>query len=414
MKYLVLFLLCISFAKANTLHGINWFGFNNGQTMVDGLWAGGTSAACDYSVILFQLKLLGFNALRLPFTFNDLELSAINKTITCKVLTLEELYQRARTVPTTRKTLNITLDGTKCNTKMPNSGRTIDRFVWAINEAIKQDMRVIIDYHGMGSEPWVRNAKMFSKAWLDLWNYIKKRIPRANQYIIIDIFNEPDSMGFVWSDIANLYFGVMDVIQGPYFLIEGTGQTAWNMNWGDGFVTDPNIIRENGISDPRPFFDKLVKKPYVHRVIISPHIYGPSISKATEAYKGKDLWHRLDKSFGYLKTQGYKGIKFNVVVGEFGTKFEDIRDLELMHDFATWMKANNIDDWVFWNYAQNGADTLNLVKNNWQDINWRVVDWLKLEFDFGDTKALVTNPNVLNINPLSVISMLANLLGLRW
>ena len=23
------------------MHGINWFGFNNAQTMVDGLWAGG-------------------------------------------------------------------------------------------------------------------------------------------------------------------------------------------------------------------------------------------------------------------------------------------------------------------------------------------------------------------------------------
>jgi hypothetical protein len=50
------------------------FGFNNGKTMVDGLdaeptpsWEGG-----DFATIVQQLKLLGFNAVRLPFQFSDL------------------------------------------------------------------------------------------------------------------------------------------------------------------------------------------------------------------------------------------------------------------------------------------------------------------------------------------------------
>lgn len=50
------------------------FGFNNGKTMVDGLdgekngtWEGG-----DFATIVHQLKLLGFNAVRLPFLFGDL------------------------------------------------------------------------------------------------------------------------------------------------------------------------------------------------------------------------------------------------------------------------------------------------------------------------------------------------------
>lgn len=409
MKFLIFFL---GLASASGLHGINWFGFNNGQTMVDGLWAGGTSAACDYSVILFQLRLLGFNSLRLPFTFRDMNLTVIDKTIQCRVLSLKELYLRARAAAEIAPAPDLTLNGTLCNTRMPNKGLTRDRLVWAIREAIKNDMRVIIDYHGMGSEPWVRDANMFAKAWSDLWNYIKRRVPNAEKHVIIDIFNEPDSMGLKWKHLMDMYFAVMDRIGGgPYYMLEGTGQTGWNMNWGDGFITDPAIINKYGLDDPRGFFDALVKKPYVHRVIISPHIYGPSISKATRAYKGYDLWYRLDKSFGYLMKTGYKGVKFNVVIGEFGTKFEDQRDLELMHDLSTWMKANRITNWVFWNYAENGGDTLNLVTNNWQDLNWRVIDWLKLEFGLGERRAQLAK---LEVSPVPVLQWLADLLGLKF
>lgn len=46
----------------------------NGKTMVDGLDAGnGTWLAADFATIVYRLKLLGFNAVRLPFKFSDLE-----------------------------------------------------------------------------------------------------------------------------------------------------------------------------------------------------------------------------------------------------------------------------------------------------------------------------------------------------
>jgi hypothetical protein len=56
------------------LQGINWFGFNNGQTMLDGLWAGYRNASLgDFPTVLKRIKLLGFNGIRLPFTFQDLD-----------------------------------------------------------------------------------------------------------------------------------------------------------------------------------------------------------------------------------------------------------------------------------------------------------------------------------------------------
>lgn len=56
------------------MQGINWFGFNNGQTMLDGLWAGYRNATLgDFPTVLKRIKLLGFNGIRLPFTFQDLD-----------------------------------------------------------------------------------------------------------------------------------------------------------------------------------------------------------------------------------------------------------------------------------------------------------------------------------------------------
>ena len=58
-----------------------------------------------------------------------------------------------------------------------------------------------------------------------------------------------------------------------------------------------------------------------------------------QGYAGEDLYFRLYSSFGYLKTEGYQGHKFAVLVGEIGSKFEDPRDLQSLHDMAAWFQA---------------------------------------------------------------------------
>ena len=65
------------------------------------------------------------------------------------------------------------------------------------------------------------------------------------------------------------------------FLIEGAGQSGLALNWGDGIAADPSLIQSYGISDTNPFFTALLKKPYLNQVVAAPHVYPPSISKAT-------------------------------------------------------------------------------------------------------------------------------------
>ena len=52
-----------------TIKGINWFGFETSSAMMDGLWQGPTALTQDFGTVAYRIQLLGFNAIRLPFSF---------------------------------------------------------------------------------------------------------------------------------------------------------------------------------------------------------------------------------------------------------------------------------------------------------------------------------------------------------
>jgi hypothetical protein len=50
--------------------GANWFGFNNGHSMVM-LGDQGNGFAYDFATVVYRWQLLGFNAIRLPFRWGQ-------------------------------------------------------------------------------------------------------------------------------------------------------------------------------------------------------------------------------------------------------------------------------------------------------------------------------------------------------
>ena len=69
--------------------------------------------------------------------------------------------------------------------------------------------------------------------------------------------------------------------------MEGAGQVGQAICWGNGFITDPAFIASTGISDPNPFFQELLTRPYAGSVVINPHLYGPSITGMSTGYSGQ-------------------------------------------------------------------------------------------------------------------------------
>jgi aryl-phospho-beta-D-glucosidase BglC (GH1 family) len=397
------------------LKGFNYFGFNNGQTGPDGLWAGGVQAATDFSYIVYQMHALGFNAVRLPFIFDDL----LNKqpkslSIPCRPSSPVDLQARTRdpavktnaTLPAPRAPLPGTVNG-MCNTYLPFSS-VLDRYLWVIQKVISEGMYVLIDYHPMGLEATVYNTPAFVNNWKAVWRAVTN-LPNFDAdikgRIFIDILNEPDSMGLRWEPqgarpgLASTLLGTMDALETirpgvAVYFVEGGGQVAFNgVNWGNGFVTNKTQIQLYGISDANPFFRALMTKPYLSRVVIAPHVYGPSVTMLTTGYSGPALWSMLSSSFGYLTTKGYcnatKCHVFPAVVGEFGSKFLDPRDIQHLQDFAAWCRAEGagndkqhaaIAGYFYWAYNANSGDTGGLVDNSWQLFMWAKIRFLVKSF----------------------------------
>jgi hypothetical protein len=170
------------------------------------------------------------------------------------------------------------------------------------------------------------------------------------------------------------------------FFIEGTGQGNIGANWGDGFATDPLLIAQNGLSDPKPFFDALLSRPYHNQVVISPHVYPPSVTHETQNFTGKGLYNRLSNSFGYLTQPGYCSGScktYPVAIGEFGSRFTEANDIQSMKDFAKYLndpttdnRHHAIKNWFYWSWNPNSGDTGGLVEDNWLTILWNKIDYL--------------------------------------
>ena len=382
------------------LRGINWFGFENSQTSVDGLWSGNLAGATDFNTIIYKLNLLGFNAVRLPFTFNDMKLPTLKKTIPCKSQSPSDVQksiidpiQKTTTVKPFPPRLPLPKSNV-CNKYLDRYQNTLDRFVFTISSFIAAGIYVVLDYHPMKKELYTSNQKEYTTKWVSLMKFIKNHHNYNNMKgrIIIDLLNEPDHVQMSWNTATKLYIPTLDslhVLLGPeqLYMVEGTGQIGYNLNWGDGFVTNPSIVKSYHISDATPFFESILKKPYVNNVIISPHMYGPSISRNARAHRNPILKERMYHSFVYLYSKGYclksgkvpKCKKFPIVIGEFGSMFKTKEDLEHLSAFQINMNSMFQDkmSWMYWSYNANSGDTGGIVTNDWYTFEWNKLIWLQ-------------------------------------
>lgn len=392
-----------SSGKEIQLKGVSWFGFNNHATMVDGLKTSSTLAS-DFATVVYRLQLLGFNAIRLPFSFKDIyDLPPQNLTKNCQIpsitaiqasVTNPSVSVQGKTIPPMVYAPN-RVPG-KCNDYFPNNS-TLDRFLWTVSFFAKNGFYVLIDNHAREDQTFLENRELWVQLWTDLVTKISQD-PLSKSMLMIDILNEPDQFNVRWEaanglpGLKDLYVSIMEAVypinNEALFFIEGTGQGDIGANWGDGFATDPHLIAEYNLSNPRSFFDTLFTKPYLNQVVISPHVYPPSVTHANSDYSGSGLYTRLSESFGYLTQSGYCNDScktFPVAIGEFGSRFIESDDLVSMQDIAKYLnnsqdaldgKHRSIPNWFYWSWNPNSSDTGGLVADNWQDVEWKKIDYL--------------------------------------
>lgn len=382
------------------LHGINWFGFNNNGGAPNGLWTGQPMAS-DFATVVARLRCLGFNAVRLPFSFKDLDpakgtapdFTFDTGTVPTPAQIAESCGLAGNSAAIARATLPYkpARQGTRCNGYL--SGQTVwQRYVYVVQFFARNGFFVLADNHLREDDTAIRD----NRAWVGAWIKLAAELCQdgsTKSRLMLDLLNEPDQYGLRWEPGANsltqLYLTAMDAIEkvAPVmYMVEGAGQGGINANWGDGFCTDADLIAKHGLSDPRPFFDAVATKPYATRVMLAPHVYGPAVTTNDKGSQGAELTARLTQSFGGLTSKGYKGRRYAVAIGETGSKFTDPRDQATMRSFADYMLCRGAGDdqahhpirnFFYWSWNPNSGDTGGLVGDDWVTLQKDKLAWLR-------------------------------------
>ena len=359
-----------------TLKGVSWFGFNNENHVVNGLWQ------ADFDTMLHQIKSLGFNAVRIPFHFDFV----FNPNITPNGITNY-------------------CNGRPCNANVPRDS-ALHTFQWVVKQFTDNGIFVLIDDHYEDNLYVTDHAK-----WISGWQRVAQMFI-DNPMVGYDIYNEPDSHGLTWEGNANGTAwgrGVMSAAQAIYAIdpnkllfVEGTGQAALGANWGDGFATDDATVSQ-GISNPKNFFTQLLSAPYLNQIVISPHIYGPDgtnnggpdHSNQGVAYAA---WSRLNgylfNNFLNINNNSQSGFCLNgschafpIAVGEFGGKFDPsdpyyAQDVATLINVATYLTKmgsgySTPPSWFYWDWNPNSGNTGGILKNDWSTVDCNKVNYLK-------------------------------------
>jgi endoglucanase len=324
------------------LQGVNWFGFETGNELPHGLWNR------DYADHLRQMRSLGYNTLRLPFS-----LQATRSTRTVK--------------PDFSQGRNAGLQG-----KTPLQAMDV-----IIAEAGRQGLYVILDNHSTTNDSyqhpfWYGNG--YTEAdWISTWSMLARRYASYANVVGADLKNEPHGKvsenGSNWGEggpndwhAAATRAGNAVLAEAPNWLIlvegierpvpGGTLQQNW---WGgnlEGVKTKPVVLN------------------VPNRVVYSPHEYGPGVFAQpwfnNPSTMSAELASRWSAGWGYIVDQNIAP----VLLGEFGAKDFSMGSTEgkWMNQLIDYLGAKKMS-WTYWSWNPNSGDTGGILNDDWTTVN---------------------------------------------
>jgi aryl-phospho-beta-D-glucosidase BglC (GH1 family) len=312
------------------LTGINWFGLETCSFAPHGLWAR------NWRSMMAQIKSLGFNTIRVPFSSqlldNPLPPNGIDYTLNPDLKGLTGL-------------------------------QIMDKIV---DEARVLGLKIILDRHrpdcGAQSPLWYTDH--YSEAsWIADWVMLAKRYAGNDAVIGADLHNEPHGPA-TWGDgnpatdwrLAAERAGNAILRANPNWLIfvEGVEHLGSDWYWWGGNLAD-------------------VGRYPVHlivpgRLVYEVHDYGPEVSNQSW-FNAADFPRNLpglwDRHWGYLQERNVAP----VLVGEFGGKEVDRgKEGAWIHSLMGYIRAHDLS-FTFWCWNPNSGDTGGLLENDWKTIN---------------------------------------------
>lgn len=320
------------------LQGVNWFGFETANHAPHGLWTR------DYKDMLSQIKSLGFNVIRLPFS-----LQALRSTTTSGID-----YGSGRNAALAGKTPQQVMDE-------------------IVAEAGRQGLMIILDNHSQADDGfmydlWYGQSGFTEDDWVATWSSLAARYASTANVIGADLKNEPHGAA-TWgtgaaTDWRRAAERAGDAVLGNaanwLILVEGIeGQVAGGQQldrhwWGgnlEGVRTNP------------------VRLDRANRLVYSPHEYGPSVYSQpwfADPNMATVLADRWSKGFGYIHDSGAAPI----LIGEFGARNAGLDTVEgrWIRQFADYLGRKGMS-WTFWSWNPNSGDTGGVLRDDWRTVH---------------------------------------------
>jgi endoglucanase len=333
--------------------GINWYGFETPDEIVHGLWSQ------DYHAIVDDIKALGYNTIRIPFSNQMVENPIVPQGIS----------NYNSTGP-----INLDLVGL-------NSLQDLDKIITA---AGNDGLKVILDDHrSEAGESAEQNGLWYTadypnQKWLADWTTVAKRYAGNTTVIGFDLRNEPHTpagvayaQGATWgtgdpaTDIRLAYQNAGNAVlaadPGALVFAEGIGETPN----ADGGLDSTWWGGDLALAGQYP-----VTLSSAGHLVYSAHDYGPTLFQQTwfnSSTTSASLDAVWDKYWGYL----YRQNTAPLWVGEFGTGngATDVSDTtpgsqgQWFSSLVSYIAANPSMGWTYW--ALNGEDSFALLDNGY-------------------------------------------------
>ncbi|GLP71351.1 endoglucanase [Streptomyces sp. TUS-ST3] len=317
--------------------GINWFGFETGNNVVHGLWSR------DYKSMIDQMKSLGYNTIRIPFS--------------------DDIF-KSGTVPN-----SIDFSGGKnAGLQGLNSLGVLDRIV---SYAGQDGLKVILDRHrpdsGGQSALWY-TAAVPESTWIANLKALATRYKGQDTVVGIDLHNEPHDPA-CW--------GCGDTATDWRLAAQRAGNAVLGIN-PDLLIFVEGVQTFNGVSgwwggNLMGVAQYPVQLNVANRVVYSAHDYATSVAQQSwfsdPSFPANmpGIW---DKYWGYIFKQNIAP----VWVGEFGTTLQSTVDQKWLAALVSYLRPTSTYGadsfhWTFWSWNPNSGDTGGILKDDWQTVD---------------------------------------------
>lgn len=328
--------------------GVNWFGFETKNEVPFGLWTR------SYKSMLAQIKTLGFNTVRIPYS--------------------DYMLDASRDGSLTLATLNIDL----ALNGMTATQTPLDLMDAIIAEAKTLGLKVILDSHSRLPDSYLSeglwNPSYYPEAkWIANWKFIAARYATNDAVAAFDLKNEPHftaSWGSTdtalnWNEAAQRAANAIQTVNAnALIVVEGveslnSASKALNKYWWggnmQGMLTNPINITFN------------------NKLVYSPHEYGPEVY-AQDWFRDYrfplNLRYIWDDRFGFIYNKGLG----HTLIGEFGIRDNVVGSAsnKWFEEFVKYMGDHSEGySWTYWAWNPNSGDTGGILTDDWTGTN----DW---------------------------------------